>query len=67
MPFPYDFNMSLEMRKNDLLVYEPLYAPDGPAMTYSFHVIGWLELNDTERANVKFEKTFEYVHKPFYV
>ena len=33
-----------------MALYEPLYDPQGPAMTQSMHTIGYLELGDSESA-----------------
>lgn len=32
--YPLGFQMPLEVRKNDLEVYEPVTDPNGPAMTW---------------------------------
>ena len=46
--FPLDYKgMTPEQRKNDMALYEPLYDPQGPAMTQSMHTIGYLELGDS--------------------
>ncbi|CAF4775207.1 unnamed protein product, partial [Rotaria sp. Silwood2] len=47
--FPLMWPMSKEIRRNDLLSYEPLTRDSGPAMTWSMHTIGFLELNDFEK------------------
>jgi hypothetical protein len=60
--------MSEQVRRNDLLTYEPLTRDDGPAMTWSMHAIGFLELKDFDSAEKLFQRSYEtYVRKPFNV
>lgn len=60
--------MSKEIRRNDLLFYEPLTRATGPAMTWSMHTIGFLELNDFEKAQQVFRRAYEiYIQPPFNV
>ncbi|CAF2594072.1 unnamed protein product [Rotaria sp. Silwood2] len=66
--FPLMWPMSKEIRRNDLLSYEPLTRDSGPAMTWSMHTIGFLELNDFEKAQRLFRRAYEiYVRPPFNV
>ncbi|CAF3978048.1 unnamed protein product [Rotaria sp. Silwood2] len=66
--FPLMWPMSKEVRRNDLLTYERLTRDDGPAMTWSMHAIGHLELNDFELAEELFRRSYEtYVRPPFNV
>lgn len=60
--------MTENVRRNDLLTYEPLTRPDGPAMTWSMHAIGFLELKDFDLAEQLFRRSYEtYVRAPFNV
>jgi hypothetical protein len=60
--------MSEQIRRNDLLTYEPLTRDDGPAMTWSMHAIGSLELKDFDSAEKLFRRSYEtYVRRPFNV
>jgi trehalose/maltose hydrolase-like predicted phosphorylase len=66
--FPLMWPMSDEVRRNDLLVYEPLTRPDGPAMTWSMHSIGFIESGDFDKAEQLFRRSYEtYVRPPFNV
>ena len=60
--------MSDEVRRNDLLAYEPLTRDDGPAMTWSMHSVGFIELGDFAKAQQLFRRSYEtYVRPPFNV
>jgi protein-glucosylgalactosylhydroxylysine glucosidase len=60
--------MSDAVRRNDLLAYESLTRPDGPAMTWSMHSIGFLDLGDFNKAEQLFRRSYEtYVRPPFNV
>ena len=60
--------MSNEVRRNDLLAYERLTRIDGPAMTWSMHSIGFLELGDFNKADQLFQRSYQsYVRAPFNV
>ncbi|XP_020790881.2 protein-glucosylgalactosylhydroxylysine glucosidase [Boleophthalmus pectinirostris] len=65
--YPLGFAMSTEIRKNDLLAYEPVTDPHGPAMTWSMFAIGWLELGEAERAQNLLTKCFNNIQGPFQV
>ncbi|CAF1358035.1 unnamed protein product [Adineta ricciae] len=66
--FPLMWPMTEEIRRNDLLAYEKLTRDDGPAMTWSMHSIGFLELGDFEKAQQLFQRSYEtYVRPPFNV
>ncbi|CAF3842733.1 unnamed protein product [Rotaria sordida] len=66
--FPLMWPMSKEVRRNDLLTYERMTRDDGPAMTWSMHAIGHLELKDFELAEELFRRSYEtYVRPPFNV
>ena len=66
--FPLMWQMSDKVRRNDLLAYEPLTRSDGPAMTWSMHSIGFIELGDFDKAEQLFRRSYEtYVRPPFNV
>jgi trehalose/maltose hydrolase-like predicted phosphorylase len=60
--------MSDEIRRNNLLAYERLTRTSGPAMTWSMHSIGFLDLNDFAKADDNFRRSYaSYVRAPFNV
>ena len=60
--------MTQEVRRNDLLTYEPITREDGPAMTWSMHAVGFLELKNYTLAQELFDRSYEtYVRPPFNV
>ena len=66
--FPLMWPMTEVVRRNDLLAYEPITRDDGPAMTWSMHSIGFLELKDYDQAQELFERSYKsYVRAPFNV
>ncbi|UJR10942.1 hypothetical protein I4U23_015127 [Adineta vaga] len=66
--FPLMWPMTEQVRRNDLLTYEKLTRPDGPAMTWSMHAIGFIELKDFVEAEKLFRRSYEtYVRQPFNV
>lgn len=66
--FPLMWPMPDEVRQNDLLTYERLTRDDGPAMTWSMHSIGFIELGDFDKAEQLFRRSYEtYVRPPFNV
>ncbi|OWF37122.1 protein-glucosylgalactosylhydroxylysine glucosidase-like [Mizuhopecten yessoensis] len=62
--FPLMVDLSEEIRKNDLEIYEKV-TPGGPAMTWGMFAIGWLELNEIAKAERLFKKQFINVVPPF--
>lgn len=66
--YPLMWSMSDDIRRNNLLTYERLTRADGPAMTWSMHSIGFLDLNDYEKADSNFQRSYaSYVRAPFNV
>jgi hypothetical protein len=60
--------MSDEVRRNNLLAYAPLTRANGPAMTWSMYSIGYIELDDFDKADQLFRHSYEaYVRPPFNV
>ncbi|KAI8428265.1 hypothetical protein MSG28_002482 [Choristoneura fumiferana] len=66
--FPLQYPMNTSTRANDLSYYEGVTRGSGPAMTWSMHTVGHLQLGDTGQANAMFNKSYEdYVREPFKV
>jgi len=65
--WPYIFNMSAKVRRNDLRYYAPLTAQNGPAMTWAMFAIGWLDGDDIDMANKQFLKGYANQQQPFQV
>jgi trehalose/maltose hydrolase-like predicted phosphorylase len=65
--YPLMFNMTQEVRENDLVIYEPRTDPDGPAMTKAMFAIGWLELGNDRNASTSFRESYQNVREPFKV
>ncbi|CAG7819586.1 unnamed protein product [Allacma fusca] len=66
--FPLLYPMNDTTRKNDLLIYEPVTRENGPAMTWAMHTVGFLELNDEDKSNALFNKSYQpYMREPFKV
>ncbi|KAJ2953896.1 hypothetical protein O0L34_g1527 [Tuta absoluta] len=64
--FPLQYPMSMSTRANDLAYYETVTRSSGPAMTWSMHTIGHLQLDDNLQAALMFNKSYEgYVREPF--
>jgi len=66
--FPQQYNMSASTRRNDLLIYENVTRPNGPAMTWAMHTIGFLDLGDVTKAAEIFHRSYSnYAREPFKV
>jgi trehalose/maltose hydrolase-like predicted phosphorylase len=65
--YPLMFNMTQEVRENDLVIYESRTDPDGPAMTKAMFAIGWLELGNVRNASTSFRESYQNVREPFKV
>uniref|UniRef100_A0ABM0M8F4 Acid trehalase-like protein 1-like n=1 Tax=Saccoglossus kowalevskii TaxID=10224 RepID=A0ABM0M8F4_SACKO len=65
--FPLMYNMTKEIRKNDLAYYEKYTDDHGPAMTWGLIAVGWLELGNVSRANDVFNRSFTNIQEPFKV
>ena len=57
----------MQVRYNDLKLYEERTDPDGPAMTHSMFAIGWLDLGENKKAEKPFLKNYENIRGPFKV
>lgn len=70
--YPLMTNMSKTVKQNDLEfydVYKGYHVTDlnGPAMTWSMFVIGWLELGNITNAEESFKKSFLNLQQPYKV
>eukprot|EP01121_Diplochlamys_sp_Union-15-3_P009573 TRINITY_DN2608_c0_g1_i2.p1 TRINITY_DN2608_c0_g1~~TRINITY_DN2608_c0_g1_i2.p1 ORF type:complete len:415 (+),score=76.41 TRINITY_DN2608_c0_g1_i2:115-1245(+) len=63
--FPLSYPMSEQMRYNDLEYYYPRTDPNGPAMTYSMHVVGFLELGMDDKATSIWPRAWANIKAPF--
>uniref|UniRef100_A0A182M495 Glycoside hydrolase family 65 central catalytic domain-containing protein n=1 Tax=Anopheles culicifacies TaxID=139723 RepID=A0A182M495_9DIPT len=53
---------------NDLLVYEPVTRPTGPAMSWSMHAINHLDIGNPREAAENFNRSYQpYIRGPFHV
>lgn len=65
-------NLSKSTRKNDLELYDTIdgyHVTDinGPAMTWSMYVIGWLEVGNLSKADKNLQKSLLNIQQPFKV
>lgn len=66
--YPLLYNMSDSIKRNDLLIYENVTRQTGPAMTWQIHAISHIELNEIDKADVFFRKSYQnYIRPPFNV
>lgn len=65
--YPLQVPMPLDVRKNDLKYYAERTYSRGPAMTHAMHAVGWLELEDEERAAEAFNRSYANMRPPFKV
>ncbi|XP_048733983.2 protein-glucosylgalactosylhydroxylysine glucosidase-like isoform X1 [Ostrea edulis] len=66
--FPLQMNMSKSTRRNDLEIYENVTDKYGPDTgTWSMHTVGWLELDQPQRAHQNFKMMFRNINGPFKV
>jgi len=63
--FPLNFDMPTSVRRSDIEYYAKRTDPNGPAMTWGMHAIGYLELDDAARASDNFNRSFANVQRPF--
>ena len=64
--YPLNYNMSIDVQKNDLEFYEGLTTNQTPAMTWSFYSIGWQRVNELEKRDYYFRRSYQdYVVEPF--
>jgi len=63
--FPLGLDMPTSVRRSDLEYYAKRTDPNGPAMTWGMHAIGYLELGDAALASKNFNHSFANVQRPF--
>ncbi|CAG4943725.1 unnamed protein product [Colias eurytheme] len=64
--YPLQYPMNISTRANDLSYYESVTRPNGPAMTWSMHAIGQLQVGDNLSAAKLFNRSYDaYVREPF--
>ncbi|CAD5119191.1 DgyrCDS7828 [Dimorphilus gyrociliatus] len=67
LKYPLMVQMKRSTQINDLKIYENVTDPNGPAMTWSMHSIGHLELNETKAADKFFRKNLDYIVNEYQV
>lgn len=66
--YPLLYEMNTATRKNDLNFYENVTRTTGPAMTWAMHTINHLDLNEIDKADAVFLRSYQsYVRSPFNV
>lgn len=68
LTYPLNWNVSGDIMKNDLEMYETVTNDRSPAMTWSWFTIGWKWVNDKNKMNSYFLKSYQdYLIQPFKV
>jgi trehalose/maltose hydrolase-like predicted phosphorylase len=68
LDYPLELNLSETVRRNDLDYYGARTDPNGPAMTWSMHAIGYLALGDRTNGDSFFRRAYsQYLQPPFRV
>lgn len=62
--WPLNMNMSEQIRRNDLEIYAKV-TPGGPAMSWGMFTIGWLEIEEYDKANKTFYEQLKNRQDPF--
>ncbi|KYQ91148.1 acid trehalase-like protein 1 [Tieghemostelium lacteum] len=66
--YPLMYNMSTEVRSNDLIYYQTKTdIVNGPAMTWAMFVVGWLELGQPQEASKLWPQSYSNAQQPFNV
>lgn len=66
--YPLAYKMNDSVKRNDLLIYENVTRTTGPAMTHAIYAISHIELNEIDKADVFFLKSYQnYIRPPFNV
>lgn len=66
MGFPLLYPMEPSTRRNDLLIYEEVTRDNGPAMTWAMHAVGFMELDDLEKAEHLFNRSYQWYRREPY-
>jgi hypothetical protein len=57
-----------DVRENDLLEYENVTSPAGPAMTWGMFSVGWMDIGNYAKADSLFDRSYQlYYMEPFKV
>ena len=68
LQFPLNVPMDRSVARNDLLWYEPVTDPGGPAMTWAIFAIDWIRLGNWTQGAALFERAYaNNVRAPFFV
>ncbi|GMH60686.1 hypothetical protein TrRE_jg6458 [Triparma retinervis] len=68
LDYPLNIDMEDEVKRNNLLYYENVTDPDGPAMTWGMHALGFLGLGMHEEASSNFNRSFaNTANSPFLI
>lgn len=68
LSYPLYWNVSDDIKKHDLEFYEKLTSETTPAMTWSWYTIGWKFVNEINKMNAYFLKSYQsYLIQPFKV
>lgn len=66
--FPLQYPMDETTKKNNLHYYSEVTREDGPAMTWSMHVVGHLDIGEVDEAAQNFKRSYDnYIRRPFMV
>lgn len=66
LTYPLNWNMSVDIMKNDLLFYETITDTKTPALTWSFFTVGFKWVNEVAKMNNYFLKSYQdYMIQPF--
>ena len=68
LTYPLNWNMSRDIMRNDLQIYEQVTDDRTPAMTWSFFTVGWKWVGDVARMQSTFLRSYQdYLISPFNV
>lgn len=66
LAYPLQSGMAVTTKRNNLNIYANATRDSGPAMTWSMHALGHLDIGDVP-SEPQFNRTFlPYIRKPFY-
>lgn len=66
--FPFNYDMPIDVRSNDITFYSRITDFDGPAMTWGNYAINWLDIGNSSEASKLFPRTYKLnVMEPFKV
>ncbi|XP_038106902.1 protein-glucosylgalactosylhydroxylysine glucosidase [Culex quinquefasciatus] len=66
--YPLQLPMTESTKRNNMEAYAKVTAANAPAPTWSMHTIGWLDVDNLERAATDFSKNYQqFMRAPFYI